>query len=120
MPQWADGSGLSRQNLFTPRSIISLLQKIADKMQNDSLLHSLLPEGGVAGTIKHAYKTDNGIPFIWAKTGSLNNVYNQSGYFITRKGKRLAFSFMNNNFVDPTGAVRDEMVRIITWIHDNN
>jgi len=120
VPQWADGSGLSRQNLFTPRSIISLLQKIADKMQNDSLLHSLLPEGGVAGTIKHAYKTDNGIPFIWAKTGSLNNVYNQSGYFITRKGKRLAFSFMNNNFVDPTGAVRDEMVRIITWIHDNN
>jgi len=118
-PQWVDGSGLSRQNLFTPRSIIVLLRKISDEMKNDSLLHSLLPEGGVAGTIRRTYKTDSGKAFIWAKTGSLSNVYNQSGYFVTRKGKRLAFAFMNNNFTDPTGKVRDEMVRIITWIHDS-
>lgn len=90
-PQWADGSGLSRCNLFTPRDMVALLCKIADRMNNEELLHSLLPEGGVAGTIRHAYKTDNGKPFVWAKTGSLSNNYNQSGYFITRKGKRLAF-----------------------------
>jgi len=118
VPQWADGSGLSRQNLFTPRSIIALLEKIDNEVKNDSLLHSLLPEGGVVGTIRHAYKTDNGAPFIWAKTGSLNNVYNQGGYFVTRKGKRLAFSFMNNNFTRPASEVRNEMVRIITWVHD--
>jgi len=33
----------------------------------------LMPTGGVTGTIKKVYKTDNGHPFIWAKTGSLNN-----------------------------------------------
>jgi D-alanyl-D-alanine carboxypeptidase/D-alanyl-D-alanine-endopeptidase (penicillin-binding protein 4) len=119
LPQWADGSGLSRQNLFTPRSIIALLEKIEKKVNNDSLLHSLLPEGGIAGTIRHSYKTDNGTPFIWAKTGSLNNVYNQSGYLVTRKGKRLAFSFMNNSFTRPASEVRDEMVRIITWVHNS-
>ncbi|MDR3695712.1 D-alanyl-D-alanine carboxypeptidase [Mucilaginibacter sp.] len=118
VPQWADGSGLSRQNLFTPRSITALLVKIDNEVKNDSLLHSLLPEGGVVGTIRHAYKTDNGQPFIWAKTGSLNNVYNQGGYFVTRKGKRLAFSFMNNNFIRPASEVRAEMARIVTWIHD--
>lgn len=118
-PQWVDGSGLSRLNLFTPRSIVKLLCKISDEMKNDSLLHSLMPAGGVAGTIKTAYKTDNGQPFVWAKTGSLSNNHNQSGYLITRKGKRLAFSFMNNNFVRPSREVRDEMVRIITYIHDN-
>lgn len=118
-PQWVDGSGLSRQNLFTPGSIIKLLCKILDQVKNDDLVHSLMPAGGVVGTIKNAYKIDNGQPFIWAKTGSLSNNYNQSGYFVTRKGKRLAFSFMNNNFTAPAAQVRDEMVRIITYLHNN-
>jgi D-alanyl-D-alanine carboxypeptidase/D-alanyl-D-alanine-endopeptidase (penicillin-binding protein 4) len=119
VPEWVDGSGLSRYNLFTPRSIVALLCKISDEMKNDSLLHSLMPIGGVAGTIRKAYKTDNGVPFVWAKTGSLSNNHNQSGYLVTRKGKRLAFSFMNNNFTRSTPEIRDEMVRIITYIHDN-
>ncbi|HTE01604.1 MAG TPA: D-alanyl-D-alanine carboxypeptidase [Mucilaginibacter sp.] len=118
-PQWVDGSGLSRFNLFTPRSIIKLLCKISDQMKNDSLLHSLMPIGGIAGTIKNAYKTDNGKPFVWAKTGSLSNNHNQSGYIITRKGRRFAFSFMNNNFTRPTREIRDEMVRIMTYVHEN-
>jgi D-alanyl-D-alanine carboxypeptidase/D-alanyl-D-alanine-endopeptidase (penicillin-binding protein 4) len=118
-PQWVDGSGLSRFNLFTPRSIVTLLCKISDEIKNDGLLHSLMPAGGVVGTIKSAYKTDNGQPFVWAKTGSLLNNHNQSGYIVTRKGKRLAFSFMNNNFTRPSREIRDEMVRIITYIHDN-
>jgi len=117
-PQWVDGSGLSRYNMFTPRSIVALLVKLL-AVRDEQLLHSLMPQGGVAGTIKNAYKTDNGQVFVWAKTGSLTYDYNQSGYLITRKGKRLAFSFMNNNFTEPPRVVRDEMVRIMTYIHDN-
>ncbi|HEY8780960.1 MAG TPA: D-alanyl-D-alanine carboxypeptidase [Mucilaginibacter sp.] len=117
-PQWVDGSGLSRRNLFTPRSIVYLLDKILDEVKNDDLVHSLMPAGGVVGTIRSAYKTDNGQPFVWAKTGSLSNNYNQSGYIITRKGKRLAFSFMNNNFTRSSRQLRDEMVRIMTYIHE--
>lgn len=117
-PQWVDGSGLSRYNLFTPRDIVTLLLKIHEEVKDDSLLHSMMPIGGVAGTIKSAYKTDDGQPFVWAKTGSLSNNHNQSGYIVTRKGKRLAFAFMNNNFVRPSREIRDEMVRIMTYIHE--
>ncbi len=117
-PQWVDGSGLSRYNLFKPRSIVVLLSKILDEVKNDDLVHSLMPAGGEVGTIKTVYKTDNGQPFVWAKTGSLSNNYNQSGYLITRKGRRLAFSFMNNNFTRPSREVRDEMVKIMTYIHE--
>ncbi|HEY9194639.1 MAG TPA: D-alanyl-D-alanine carboxypeptidase, partial [Mucilaginibacter sp.] len=117
-PQWVDGSGLSRYNLFTPRSMVKLLCKISDELKNDTLFHSLMPAGGLTGTIKNAYKTDNGKAFVWAKTGSLSNNHNQSGYLVTRKGKRLAFSFMNNNFTRPTKDIRAEMVRIMTWIHE--
>ena len=98
--------------------MVKLLCKIADEVKNDTLLHSLMPAGGLTGTLKNAYKTDNGKAFVWAKTGSLSNNHNQSGYLITRKGKRLAFSFMNNNFVRPTKDVRGEMVRVMTWIHE--
>lgn len=118
-PRWVDGSGLSRYNLVTPRDVVMLLNKIHEKVPNDSLLHGLLPAGGVSGTLKNVYALDNGQPFVWAKTGSVSNNYNQSGYLITQKGRRLAFSFMNNNFMQPTVEIRAEMARIITFIHEN-
>lgn len=116
--QWRDGSGLSRNNLFSPRSIIKILIKLKEKINNEERLLNLFPAGGVSGTIRTAYKTDNGTPFVWAKTGSLSNVHLQGGYFITRKGKKYLFSFMNNNFLNPTADIRNEMVKIITDFHN--
>jgi D-alanyl-D-alanine carboxypeptidase/D-alanyl-D-alanine-endopeptidase (penicillin-binding protein 4) len=118
-PRWVDGSGLSRYNLVTPRDVVVLLNKITQKITDESLLHSLFPAGGLSGTLKNVYSTDDGHAFVWAKTGSVSNNYNQSGYLLTRKGRRLAFSFMNNNFMQPTAEVRAEMARIITFIHEN-
>lgn len=117
-PRWVDGSGLSRYNLITPRDMVSLLVQLPE-LKNEQILRDMLPAGGVSGTLKDVYQTDNGQPFIWAKTGSVSNNYNQSGYLLTRKGKRLAFSFMNNNFNQPTAPVRAEMARIMTYIHEN-
>jgi D-alanyl-D-alanine carboxypeptidase/D-alanyl-D-alanine-endopeptidase (penicillin-binding protein 4) len=116
---WVDGSGLSRYNLFTPNSSIILLKKISNKINDEERLQSLFPAGGISGTLKRAYKTDNEKAFVWAKTGTLTNVYNQSGYIITRKGKKLIYSFMNNNFTRTTDEIRSEMARIITEIHNN-
>ena len=78
----------------------------------------MLPAGGKSGTLKNAYPKTNE-PFVFGKTGSLTGVHNQSGFVVTKKGKVYTYSFMNNNFVNPTAAVRNEMVRIITYIHDN-
>lgn len=115
---WADGSGLSRRNLFTPRDIVALLELIYKEVNNPTRLYSLIPAGGKSGTLKNAYpKTAN--PFVFGKTGSLSNNHNQSGYVITKKKKMFIFSFMNNSFVLPTAEVRKEMVRVMTYIHDN-
>jgi D-alanyl-D-alanine carboxypeptidase/D-alanyl-D-alanine-endopeptidase (penicillin-binding protein 4) len=117
--QWRDGSGLSRNNLFSPRSIIKILTKLKDKLVTEERLHNLLPAGGVSGTLRNAYQTDNGQPFVWAKTGTLQNVHLQGGFFVTRKGKKYMYSFMNNNFLIPMADIRNEMGRIITHFHDN-
>lgn len=116
--KWADGSGLSRQNLFTPRDNIYLLDSIYHLVNNREKLFDMLPAGGKSGTLRNAYpKTDQ--PFVYGKTGSLGGVHNQSGYVLTKKGKTYIYSFMNNNFINPTSEVRAEMVRIMTYIHEN-
>ncbi len=117
-PRWVDGSGLSRGNLFTPRDMIKLLELIYDEVNNKEKLFDMLPAGGKSGTLRNAYpKTDS--PFVFGKTGSLSNNHNQSGYVVTKKGRVLLFSFMNNSFVLPTADVRKEMVRMMTYINDN-
>jgi D-alanyl-D-alanine carboxypeptidase/D-alanyl-D-alanine-endopeptidase (penicillin-binding protein 4) len=116
-PSWVDGSGLSRGNLFTPRELIAVLDSIYVTIHDNKRLFSMLPAGGKVGTLKNAYpSTDN--PFVYGKTGSLSNIYNQSGYIQTKKGKVYIFSFMNNSFVLPSAAVRAEIARIVTYIHE--
>ena len=116
-PYWVDGSGLSKSNLFTPRSIIALLRLIDQEVGDRKRLFSLLPAGGKSGTLQKAYPATD-TPFVYGKTGTLGNVHNQSGYVLTKKGKIYIYSFLNNNFVLPAATVRNEMGRIVTMIHE--
>jgi serine-type D-Ala-D-Ala carboxypeptidase/endopeptidase (penicillin-binding protein 4) len=119
MPQkfkWVDGSGLSRYNLFTPESLVFLLDKMLKEFPKERVF-SLMSIGGKVGTLKSSYKSD--VPYVYAKTGTLSGVYNQSGYLITKSGRLLIFSFMNNNFTIPTSKIRNNTNEIMTWIHEN-
>ncbi len=101
-PSWVDGSGLSRYNLFTPMSIVYLLNKMKQEFSWDRIT-TILPTGG-EGTIRNYYLKDSG--YIFAKTGTLSNNCALSGYLITKKGKLLIFSILANNYIGPAGPVR--------------
>lgn len=113
--QWVDGSGLSRFNLFTPRSIVSLWKKIYQLIPQDRLFR-LIAVGGKNGTLKNSYKAE--IPYLFGKTGTLSHNHALSGFLITKKSKVLIFSFMNNNFTVPNREVRVRMEKILKQIRD--
>ncbi|MEO8794181.1 MAG: D-alanyl-D-alanine carboxypeptidase [Daejeonella sp.] len=115
--QWVDGSGLSRQDLFSPRDMVALCEKIYEAAGSEERLFELLPKGGKTGTLKNYFNSEPE-PFVFAKTGSLSNNHNLTGFIKTRKGKTLIFSFMNNNYVRPTSDIRKEMDRILTLVHE--
>ncbi|GAC1662075.1 MAG: D-alanyl-D-alanine carboxypeptidase/D-alanyl-D-alanine-endopeptidase [Candidatus Acidiferrum sp.] len=91
-----DGSGLSRQDLVTPRAIVTLLKYARSQTWFDSYLVSL-PVAGVDGTLQERMKNTTAAGRVHAKTGSVEHVKALSGYADTPSGRRLIFSFMVNN-----------------------
>ena len=112
---WVDGSGLSRYNLFTPQSIVWLWNKIYERVPRERLF-SLLPAGGRSGTLRNSYKADP--PFIYGKTGSLRHNHVLSGYLVTKRGRTLIFSWMNNNFTASGADLRARMETVLKKIYE--
>ena len=93
----ADGSGLSRQDLVTPRATAQLLEYAAQQPWGESYA-STLPVAGEDGTLEDRMKGTAAAGRIHAKTGALEHVRGISGYATTVHGARVVFSmFMNNN-----------------------
>ena len=107
---WVDGSGVSRYNMFTPRSLVAVLKEIYKTSSWDQIL-SHFPKGGVSGTLK-AYNVDQ----VYGKTGTLRHNHNLSGYLITKRGKTLVFSVMVNHFTTPTSEVRAGIGKVLRWL----
>ena len=114
-PRWVDGSGLSRYNLFTPESVVAVLQKLYDETDKERLFN-LLPAWTKNGTVGKPQPSDD--LYIFAKSGSFGNTYNLSGYLKTKSGKLLIFSFMNNHFRIPSKQVRIQMEQTLSLLRN--
>jgi len=114
-PVWVDGSGLSRYNQFTPRTIVKMWEKIYETVPQQRLF-SLLATNGQSGTIKNVLPELP--PFIFGKSGGLSNNYCLSGYLVTKKNRLLIFSNMNANFISPARTVRNNLERILTYVYE--
>jgi D-alanyl-D-alanine carboxypeptidase/D-alanyl-D-alanine-endopeptidase (penicillin-binding protein 4) len=99
--EWVDGSGVSRYNMVTPRTVVAALKKIYSKVGLNTI-KNYFPQSGRSGTIKK-YNLKN----VYAKTGTLRHNHNLSGYWISPSGNIYVFSIMVNHFTTSTDKVRD-------------
>ncbi|HSU51171.1 MAG TPA: D-alanyl-D-alanine carboxypeptidase, partial [Segetibacter sp.] len=111
-PRWADGSGLSRYNLFSPIDFVWILEKLESEFGLERL-KIILPTAN-EGTLQGLFKGYEGRLF--AKTGTLSNNLALSGYVITRKNRQLIFSIMVNNHQAPNAFIRKGIESFITSI----
>lgn len=109
--RWADGSGLSRYNLFTPRDFVTILKKMRNEVGMERI-KAVFPAGG-RGTLSSYYVADE--PYLYAKTGTLAGVVALSGYLTGDDGKQYIFSVLVNNHranaVDVRRAVEKYLIR---------
>jgi D-alanyl-D-alanine carboxypeptidase/D-alanyl-D-alanine-endopeptidase (penicillin-binding protein 4) len=99
-----DGSGLSRYNVVSPRTIVRVL----DAMRRDSLFAvyaASFPVAGVDGTLETRMRGTPAEGNVRAKTGTLTRARSLSGYVTTRDGELLMFSMLANNFTTPVSEV---------------
>jgi len=93
----ADGSGLARDDLVTPRSVVALLQYVVGQTWGVDYI-STLPVAGVDGTLENRMVRTSAANRIQAKTGEVEHERGLSGYATTLGGEHLVFSiFYNNN-----------------------
>ena len=92
-----DGSGLSRENLVTPRAMVGLLEYIQQQPWGKDFL-TTLPVAGLDGTLDHRMIGTPAEGRVHAKTGSVERTQAVSGFAMTIHGERLIFSmFVNHN-----------------------
>ena len=92
----SDGSGLSRKDLVTPRSVVQLLRYAAAQPWGE-LYRSTLPVAGEDGTLSDRMKDTPAAGRVFAKTGTIGHGNTLSGYATTVRGERILFSILGNN-----------------------
>tara|TARA_B100001123_G_scaffold450595_1_gene622241 strand:- start:2977 stop:4578 length:1602 start_codon:yes stop_codon:yes gene_type:complete len=107
----ADGSGLSRQNLLSAESLLTLL-RVQYRVDPSPFLQAL-PIAGIDGTLKQRLKSTPAEGNAKAKTGSMANIQSLAGYVTSRDAEPLAFVIIANNFEGPATSVLTTIDQIV-------
>lgn len=113
----SDGSGLSRTDLTTPNSTVTLLRYMWARPDRNVWLESL-PVGAWDGSLEYRFRHLPGSQRVHAKTGSLSHVNALSGYLQTRTHRTVAFSIMVNGTLAPESVVREFIDRLCALFLD--
>lgn len=115
-PNWVDGSGLSRYNLFTPADMVDVLRHLYEEFPK-ARIFNILPTGG-EGTLTNYYRDME--DKLYAKTGTLYGSVALSGYLFPRnRDSPLIFSVIINNMSEPAYKGRQATEKFLKALYRN-
>ena len=110
-----DGSGLSPDDLITPRALTRLLA-FAARQPWGADYRASLPIGGVDGTLSGRLTEPALKGKVFAKTGTLSEVHGLSGYLVAASGRAVTFSILCNDRNPSGDAARNALDKIVAAI----
>ena len=105
--EWIDGSGVSRYNMITPRTLIAVLKKIYWEAGIETI-RKYFPISTTLSTLK-----DYQLREVYAKTGTLRHNHNLCGYLISDRGNIYVFSIMVNHFTSTLTEIRKSINELL-------
>jgi D-alanyl-D-alanine carboxypeptidase/D-alanyl-D-alanine-endopeptidase (penicillin-binding protein 4) len=109
-----DGSGLCRKNKASPRDVVRLLDRLRHR-RNFPAFFTALPVAGRDGTLYDRLRSTPARDRCSAKTATLSDVSNLSGYCRTQAGHTIIFSFMMDRVdVESARHLQDRMVTAVS------
>jgi serine-type D-Ala-D-Ala carboxypeptidase/endopeptidase (penicillin-binding protein 4) len=114
-----DGSGLSVQDLATPRAFTTLLS-YATRQSWGEAFRTSFPVGGIDGSLSGRFKQPLLDGKVFAKTGTLGEARALSGYVVAASGQTVAFSIMCTDHSPSPPADRAAMDKIVAAIAESN
>jgi serine-type D-Ala-D-Ala carboxypeptidase/endopeptidase (penicillin-binding protein 4) len=114
-----DGSGLSPQDLITPRAATTLLTYAVGQPWGEAF-RATLPIAGVDGSLSSRFSRSAVKAKLFAKTGTLSEVNALSGYLIARSGKMVILSILCNGHDPSSEATHKAADKIVEAIYAAN
>lgn len=112
----ADGSGLSRYNYITARTLVDVLGRMHDDPRHATPFLATLPVAARSGTLATRLTGMAAAGNVHAKTGSMSNVRALSGYVTSADGEALAFAVLANNFPGAAGPIIEVIDRLVDQV----
>lgn len=94
----ADGSGLSRANAISAKTLVDVLTYMNNESENKECYKNSIPVTGLQGTQKYYFQQSFLKSKARAKSGSMTRVRSFAGYMTTQNGTPIAFAIIVNNF----------------------
>jgi D-alanyl-D-alanine carboxypeptidase/D-alanyl-D-alanine-endopeptidase (penicillin-binding protein 4) len=115
----ADGSGLSRKNVATPRSLVETLRAMYYAPASN-VFQASLPVAGVSGTLRSRLRQTPAQGIVYAKTGTLRGVRALSGYMNHPRYGLLVFSILANDGSQSGTALVRAIDKIVLQVSTSN